>query len=262
MRITFLGTGTSQGIPVIGCDCATCLSEDHRDQRLRVSIWIELDGQHYIIDTGPDFRQQMLRAGLSRVDAVLMTHEHRDHVAGLDDIRPFNFKYEMDMPVYATKRVQEALKASFEYIFEATYPGVPRVILKEVAKNQAFRLGNYSIQPVQYWHGAMPVMGYRFGDFAYLTDFKTIDKDQLQYLKNLDTLVISALHHDPHYSHMSLTEALEMIEIIAPKQAYLTHLSHQMGPVASIENQLPANVQVAYDGLSLTLKDPEKIEKA
>lgn len=260
MKITFLGTGTSQGIPVIGCDCPTCQSKDPRDQRLRVSIWIKLDGQNYIIDTGPDFRQQMLRAGVQKVDAVLMTHEHRDHVAGLDDIRPFNFKYEMDMPVYATKQVQEALKASFAYIFEATYPGVPRVVLNSVEKNQVFKLGNYEVQPVQYWHGAMPVLGYRFGDFAYLTDFKTIDADQLALLKNLDTLVISALHHNPHYSHMSLEEALEMIKIIAPKNAYLTHLSHQMGPVASIEDQLPEYVKVAYDGLSLKLKDPQRFD--
>lgn len=260
MRITFLGTGTSQGIPVIGCDCPTCQSNDPRDQRLRVSISIELDGQCYIIDTGPDFRQQMLRAGVQKVDAVLMTHEHRDHVAGLDDIRPFNFKYEMDMPVYATRRVQEALKLSFDYIFEASYPGVPRVILKAVVKNKAFQLGAYRVQPITYWHGQMPVMGYRFGNFAYLTDFKTIDPDQLKLLQGLDTLVISALHHNPHYSHMSLEEALEMIKTIAPKQAYLTHLSHQMGPIKDIETQLPQNVKVAYDCLSLTLKDPLKVD--
>ncbi len=260
MKVTFLGTGTSQGIPVIGCDCATCRSTDPRDQRLRVSIWVELGDQHYIVDTGPDFRQQMLRANVPRIDAILITHEHRDHVAGLDDIRPFNFKYEMDVPLYATQGVQEALQASFAYIFEASYPGVPRVLLKRVEKNQAFRLGQHQVVPIQYWHGQMPVMGYRFGNFAYLTDFKTIDADQLMHLKELDTLVISALHHHPHYSHMTLEEALAMVETIAPKQAYLTHLSHQMGPVASIEPLLPKHVHVAYDGLSITLEDPHLLD--
>ena len=256
MKITFLGTGTSQGIPVIGCNCSTCQSKDPKDKRLRCSIWIQVEGQSIVIDVGPDFRQQMLAAAVDRIDAIFITHEHRDHIAGLDDIRPFNFKYNMDMPVYATKKVQQELKKGFAYIFEASYPGVPMVVLHELVKDQSIDLKGLKIQPIEYFHAELPVMGFRIGNFAYLTDFKTIKADQLDYLEGLDVLVISALQHSAHHSHLSLREALRMIEKIGPKKAYLTHISHNMGPWELNKTLLPPNVSFAYDGLELALEHP------
>jgi phosphoribosyl 1,2-cyclic phosphate phosphodiesterase len=256
MQLTFLGTGTSQGVPVIGCECEACLSTDPKDKRLRVSVWIEVEGKHFVIDTGPDFRYQMLRTAVPRIDAILITHEHRDHVAGLDDIRPYNFRYAMDMPVYAVARVQAELRQAFGYIFEATYPGVPMVILKDIEKDKPFVVEGVEVMPIEYFHAALPVMGFRIGNLAYLTDFKTIEADQLEYLKDLDVLIISALQHTEHYSHLSLAEALEMVEKIAPKRAYLTHISHNMGLSADTEKLLPPNVFLAYDGLVVKSDSP------
>lgn len=256
MRLHFLGTGTSQGIPVIGCECAACQSTDPQDKRLRVSVWVEVADKHFIIDTSPDFRYQMLRAGVPKIDAIFITHEHRDHVGGLDDIRPYNFKYKMDMPVYATPRVQTALRKAFDYIFEANYPGVPMVLLKTLEKDRPFVVEGIEVMPIEYFHAQLPVMGFRIGKLAYLTDFKTIEDDQLKYLEDLEVLVISALQHSSHYSHLSLTEALEMIERIAPKRAYLTHISHSMGLSADTKQLLPPNVFLAYDGLVVKTDSP------
>lgn len=256
MKINFLGTGTSQGIPVIGCNCSTCQSTNPKDKRLRCSIWIQVQGKSIVIDVGPDFRQQMLRAAVDRIDAILLTHEHRDHIAGLDDIRPFNFKYNMDMPIYATRQVQKALRESFTYIFEANYPGVPMVVLHDLKKDEPIHIDGVKIQPIEYFHAALPVMGFRIGNFAYLTDIKTIHTDQLAYLEGLEILVISALQHNTHHSHLSLREALQMIEVIRPKKAYLTHISHNMGPVDVNIALLPKAVSFAYDGLELVLEDP------
>jgi phosphoribosyl 1,2-cyclic phosphate phosphodiesterase len=257
MKITFLGSGTSQGIPVIGCECPVCQSDDKRDRRLRVAISIELQGKCLVIDSGPDFRYQMLRAGISRVDAILLTHEHRDHIGGLDDIRPFNFKYNMDMPVYATLGVQQALKKSFDYIFDNNYPGVPQVLLKTIARDTPFHIGDIEVIPIEYLHAKLPVLGFRIGNFAYITDIKTIEDSQLHYLEGLDILVLSALQHEQHYSHLTLEEALELTKKIGAKNTFFTHLSHTMGTFVDTEKLLPPNVYLAYDELVLELSDPE-----
>lgn len=249
MKVTFLGTGTSQGIPVIGCQCDACVSTDFRDNRLRVSIQIEIEGKTIVVDVGPDFRQQMLRAGTEQIDAILITHEHSDHVAGLDDIRPFNFRYEIDMPIYTTKRVSKELKQRYQYIFEASYPGVPKVQQHLISKTSNFVAAGIPIVPIEIFHGKLPILGFRIGDFAYLTDFKTIAPLEELKLEGVQTLVISALQHDPHHSHSTLTESIEFVQKLGIPKAYLTHLSHKMGTHAATEQLLPPNIQIAYDGL-------------
>lgn len=253
MKVTFLGTGTSQGIPVIGCACAVCCSKNPKDKRLRVSILIETEDQTLVVDVGPDFRQQMLREQVQKLDAVLLTHEHRDHIAGLDDVRAFNFKYEMDMPVYCSLQVQEQLKKAYAYIFEATYPGVPRVVLHTISKENAFEIGSTIITPIELMHGALPILGFRVGNFAYLTDTKTIGNEELKKLEGLDILVLNALHHFPHHSHLNLEEALAMVERIGAKQAYFTHMSHLMGTHTETSASLPPHIQLAYDGLQIDI---------
>lgn len=251
MKITFLGTGTSQGIPVIGCDCAVCQSSDSRDKRLRVSVHIERNNKSLVIDVGPDFRQQMLSARVERLDAVLLTHEHRDHISGIDDLRAYNFKQRMDMPIYARQRVLEDLRRVFAYAF-SDYPGVPRLDLHSIAEEQdSFSVLGIEIFPVEYLHGKLPVTGYRIDDFAYITDIRSIEAGELRKLQNLDCLVISALHKRKHHSHLSLEEALEYIEELKPRRAYLTHLSHSMGLHAEVEKELPEGVFIAYDGLCI-----------
>lgn len=249
MKVTFLGTGTSQGIPVIGCDCETCRSTNPKDKRLRTAIMVETNDKTIVIDTGPDFRQQMLRAGVEKVDAVILTHEHNDHIVGIDDVRPFNFRYKMDMPVYAEERVIQNVKDRFRYIFEATYPGVPRIITHPIHKSTPFEVAGIPIIPIEVMHYKLPVLGFRFGDFTYLTDIKTISDKEIQKVLGTETLVVSALHKEEHLSHMSLYQALDLIEFIQPKQAYLTHLSHKMGLHDAVSKELPSNVRIAYDGL-------------
>lgn len=253
MRISFLGTGTSQGVPVIGCDCETCLSIDYKDKRLRSSIHVETDNISVIIDIGPDFRQQVLRANIKWLDAVLLTHEHKDHTAGLDDIRSFNFKQKMDMPIYGRPNVLEQLKQEFAYIFSAKkYPGVPSVLLKEI-NGDTFHLNEQAIQPIEVKHYKLPVFGFRFDDFAYITDAKTIDEEQLAKLNGLEVLVLNALQHKPHISHLTLAEALELAAKIGAKQTYLTHISHNLGMSREVEPTLPEGVSLAFDGLQLNL---------
>lgn len=253
MKLTFLGTGTSQGIPVIGCTCPTCTSDDPHDKRLRVALQVDVADKTLVIDIGPDFRQQMLRAGTQRVDALLVTHEHSDHVAGLDDIRPFNFKYAYDMPIYALKRVHERLRRSHAYIFEATYPGVPRVEQHVVSHEAPFDAVGIPIQPVQVMHGGLPILGYRIGNMAYLTDYKTLPPSEYAKLQDLDVLIVSALQKEPHHSHANLAQALALIQELNVPRAYLTHLSHTMGPHAETQALLPDGVTVAYDGLVVEL---------
>ncbi|NRB58920.1 MAG: MBL fold metallo-hydrolase [Winogradskyella sp.] len=253
MKVTFLGTGTSQGIPIIGSTHPVCSSENPKDKRLRVSILVEWDNYTYVVDCGPDFRQQMLNANVSRIDGVLFTHEHADHTMGLDDIRPFFFR-QGDIELYAHKRVFKALKKRFDYIFTSKekYPGVPSVI-KHKIKNRPFRLGNLEVMPVDGLHYKLQVFGFRFGDFAYLTDMKTVADEEVAKLKNLDTLVVNALREEPHMSHFNLEEALEFIKKVNPKRAYLTHISHHMGFHDKVQQKLPKNVYLAYDNLQITI---------
>ncbi|MEJ6791267.1 MAG: MBL fold metallo-hydrolase [Lacinutrix sp.] len=253
MKITFLGTGTSQGIPVIGSTHPVCLSSNDKDKRLRVSILVEWEHYTFLVDCGPDFRQQMLRANPERIDAILFTHEHADHTAGLDDIRPFFFK-QGDINIYAHQRVLVQLQKRFAYIFttEEKYPGVPNLIENEI-KNDVFNIHGLDILPVEGLHYKLPVFGYRFGNFAYLTDMKTIAETEKQKLKNLDILVLNALREEEHISHFNLAQALAIIEELKPKRAYLTHISNRLGFHDAVQQKLPENVFLAYDELTISI---------
>ncbi len=250
MKITFLGTGTSQGIPVIGSDHPVCLSDNPKDKRLRVSILIEWNEYTYVVDCGPDFRQQMLLANPSKLDGIVFTHEHADHTAGLDDIRPFFFR-QGDIPIFAHKRVLKALSKRFDYIFnsEYKYPGIPTVVEHEII-NAPFKLGDLMVTPINGFHHKLQVFGFRFDDFAYLTDMKTIDDDELEKLKGLKVLVLNALRLKEHISHFTLEEALELVEDLQPGHCYLTHISHQLGKHEEVQAMLPPNVSLGYDGLA------------
>ncbi len=254
MRVYFLGTGTSQGIPVIGSDHPVCKSADPRDKRLRVSVWITWENASMVIDCGPDFRQQMLASGCNKIDAILFTHEHSDHTAGLDDIRPFNFR-QGDIPVFAHSRVIQNLKHRFAYIFETEdrYPGSPSVITHEVTNDRPIHIAGKQIIPVDVLHGSLQAFGYRIDDFAYLTDVKTISDEEADKLKGLKVLVVNALRYDPHHSHFNLPEALNFIDTIKPEKTYLTHISHTMGFHAEVQKTLPPNVYLAYDNLEITI---------
>lgn len=254
MKVYFLGTGTSQGIPIIGSNHPVCLSTDLKDKRLRVSVWIHWENNSFVIDCGPDFRQQMLVSGCQKVDGILYTHEHSDHTAGLDDIRPFNFK-QGEIPIYAHQRVIDNLKLRFDYVFktENRYPGAPSVKTVEVVNNRPFVIGNKTAIPVKVMHGDLPVFGYRIDDFAYLTDVKTVDESEMDKLKNLKVLVVNALRETPHNTHFNLQEALDFIDLVQPEKAYLTHISHLMGFHEEVQKKLPKNVYLAYDNLEITI---------
>lgn len=250
MKITFLGTGTSQGVPVIGCDCEVCRSESKLDKRLRVSILIETEDKRMVIDSGPDFRYQMLRAKVTDLDAIIFTHEHKDHIAGLDDIRPFNYLRKKIIDVYATNRVQQALKREFSYIFsDKIYPGIPQINLHTI-DNEPFYVGNNKIIPIEVMHYKLPVLGFRLGDFTYITDAKMIEDAEIEKIKGSKIVVLNALQKDSHISHFTLDEAVNMAQKIGAETTYLTHISHNMGLHAEVEKQLPANIRLAYDGLS------------
>ena len=253
MTVTFLGTGTSQGIPIIGSTHPVCLSSDFKDKRLRVSVLIEWDNYSYVIDCGPDFRQQMLRAGSDRIDGIVFTHEHSDHVLGFDDIRPFYFR-QGDIPIYAHKRVLKALKKRFDYVFKTKnkYPGAPTVIQNRI-KNEPFLLKNLEVIPINGKHDKLQVFGFKFGDFAYLTDMKTVKAEEVEKIKNVKVLVVNALRIEPHPSHFNLEEALQFIAEVNPETAYLTHISHLLGFHEAIQKKLPKNVFLAYDGLEINL---------
>lgn len=253
MKITFLGTGTSQGVPVIACQCKTCKSEDPKDKRLRSSVLIEDGETSIVIDIGPDFRQQMLRADVHSLSAVLITHEHRDHIAGLDDIRSFNWVNKRPMDLYAEKLVMDSIKTTFPYIFaEKKYPGVPQLILNEIDLHK-FTIGSFEIEPIRMIHYHLPVVGFRIGDFAYLIDANYISDDQLNKLSGLKCLVIGALRKEKHISHFSVSEAVDIIKKLQPEKAYLTHISHQMGLYSEFIDELPDNVYPAYDQLVLEI---------
>jgi phosphoribosyl 1,2-cyclic phosphate phosphodiesterase len=254
LKITFLGTGTSQGIPVIGSNHPVCQSPDPRDKRLRVSVLVSWKNFNFVIDCGPDFRQQMLTNKVNRLDGILFTHEHADHTAGIDDIRPYFFR-QGDIPIFAHQRVVDSLRKRFDYIFADNnrYPGAPAVKVNFVRKNEAFRIGDIRAIPVEAFHNRLPVFGYRLGDFAYLTDVKTISDEETEKIKGVKALTINALRKDPHHSHFNLEEALGFVEKVGPDRAYLTHISHNMGFHEEVEKELPDNVHLAYDNLSIIL---------
>lgn len=251
LQLTLLGTGTSQGVPVIGCDCEVCQSKHDKDNRLRSSVLFEKGNTAVVIDTGPDFRQQMLRCRLQKLDAVVFTHEHKDHVAGLDDVRAYNFKWQMDMPIYAHPRVINALQREYHYAFhEKKYPGVPSFLINPIELSN-FTIGDMEFTPIEVLHHQLPVLGFRVDDMAYITDAKTIQKDEMEKLFGLDVLVLNALRKETHLSHLTLEEALEWVELLQPKRTYFTHISHMLGKHEEVERMLPENVFLAYDGLQL-----------
>ncbi|MBO0323348.1 MBL fold metallo-hydrolase [Muricauda sp. CAU 1633] len=254
MTITFLGTGTSQGIPVIGSDHPVCLSKDPKDKRLRVSVMVSWKDFNYVIDCGPDFRQQMLANPIEKLDGILFTHEHADHTAGIDDIRPFFFR-QGDIPIYAHERVIASLKRRFDYIFadENRYPGAPAVQVVPVEKDRPFELGDIEIIPIEAFHNRLQVFGYRFGDFVYLTDVKRVEKDQLKKIKGAKVLVVNALRKEPHHSHFNLEEAIAFAQEVCAEKTYFTHISHVMGFHKEVEKELPKNIHLAYDNLQLKI---------
>ncbi|HBX90452.1 MBL fold metallo-hydrolase [Alistipes sp.] len=261
MKLTFLGTGTSQGVPVIGCRCAVCTSQDRRDRRLRTAAMVEQGGVRIVIDAGPDFRYQMLRTGVRHLDAILLTHEHKDHTGGIDDVRAFNF---VDYPptvhrvdLYAAPRTAAVVRKDFDYAFARDkYRGVPEIALHEIDPDRPFEVRGLRIEPVRGHHSdRFEVTGYRIGPLAYLTDFKRIEEAELRKLEGVDTLVVNALRVAPHPSHFCLDEALELIRRVAPREAYLTHMSHEIGLHAATEPTLPAGVRMAYDTLQTQIED-------
>ena len=255
MKITFLGTGTSQGVPVIACECEVCTSLDFKDKRLRTSILIEVDGVHIVVDTGPDFRQQMLRENVRQLNAVVFTHEHKDHTAGLDDVRAFNFLQKEDMPIYGEPRVIDQLKREFAYIFaEHKYPGAPQIQVNEIDETP-FDVKGVCVIPIRALHYKLPVFGYRIKDFVYLTDANSIDEHDLDKMRGAKVLVLNALQKEDHISHFTLQQAVDLVKELQPEKAYFTHLSHRMGLHTQVSKELPENVQFAYDGLSLTIAD-------
>jgi len=253
MKVTFLGTGTSQGIPVIACDCKVCTSENPKDNRLRTSILIEENNQTIVIDTGPDFRQQMLRENVQKLDAIVFTHQHKDHVAGMDDIRAFNYKFKKDMDIYCTAEVEEALIREFPYVFSSyKYPGVPEIKVHNI-KNEPFNINGVELIPIEGLHYKLPVFGYRIKDFVYLTDVSFVSEREKEKMKEAEVIVLDALRKTPHISHFTMDQAVELLEELKPKQGYLIHISHLMGMHNEVVDELPNFIKPAHDGLVLSL---------
>lgn len=254
MTITFLGTGTSQGVPVITCDCEVCTSNNPQDNRLRTSVLIQTEDKTFVIDSGPDFRYQLLRAKVQTLDAVLFTHEHKDHIAGLDDIRPFNYLQKKIIDVYADERVQLALRREFSYIFaETKYHGLPQINVHTVVEGQQFNVGKTAITPFEVMHHLLPIIGYRIGDFTYITDAKTISESSIRIIKGTKILVINALQRATHVSHFTLKEAIDFAKVIGAEKTYLTHISHNLGLHSKVSKELPKGIELAYDGLKIKL---------
>ena len=253
MTVTFLGTGTSQGVPVIGCECEVCRSVDFRDKRLRVSIHLQLGTTSLIVDSGPDFRQQVLRERIRKLDALLFTHEHKDHTSGMDDIRAYNFMQHTDMPIYGEERVLKQIQQEFAYIFSGhNYPGIPRVALFPITE-EPFSIDGIPITPIRVMHYKLPVLGFRIRNFTYITDANFISDKEKEKIAGSEVIVLNALRKEPHISHFSLSEAVALFQELKPKKAYLTHISHLMGLHREVEAELPDFVRLAYDGLKLAL---------
>ncbi|MBK9148641.1 MAG: MBL fold metallo-hydrolase [Flavobacteriales bacterium] len=254
VTLEFLGTGTSQGVPVIGCACAVCRSNDTRDQRLRTSALIRVGGKQLLIDAGPDLRQQLLRAQVDRLDAVLLTHEHMDHISGIDDLRALNFRMKRPMDLHSDPATLDAIRRVYSYAFaKERYPGVPELDLVPI-EGRSFSAGGILLDVIHVMHHRMPVLGFRIGGLAYITDAKTIDAGEVERLRGIDTLVLNALRIEEHVSHLNLKEALAMVERIAPKRAYFTHISHLLGRHEEVSRGLPGNVALAYDGLRVDVE--------
>lgn len=252
LKITFLGTGTSSGVPMIACSCPVCASTDAHDKRLRSSVLVESDTTTIVIDTTPDFRYQMLRSEVKKLDAVLFTHPHKDHVAGLDDIRAYNYFQNQPMKVYANELTQEALKKEFSYIFSAfKYPGIPDISLHKIVNGEAFLIGDIPVLTFNVWHLKMPVLGFRFGDFTYITDANKIDEPEKELIKGSKTMVLNALRHEKHLSHFNLQEAVKLVQELKIPSAYFTHISHQLGNHADVNASLPEGIMLAHDKMEL-----------
>ncbi len=255
VKITFLGTGTSQGVPVIACECAVCASSDDKDKRLRASLLVETSLNTFVIDAGPDFRQQMLNAGVKKLDAILLTHEHKDHIAGMDDLRAFNYRSQAAIDIYAEERVQAAVRKEYAYVFsENHYPGVPRMELHTL-ENYNINIKGDTVIPLRIFHYRLPIFGFRIGDMAYITDANYISEETKEKLFGVKYLVINALRKEKHISHFSLDEALDLAREVSPRKAYITHIGHQMGKHADVCRELPGNVTLAWDGLEVVCED-------
>jgi phosphoribosyl 1,2-cyclic phosphate phosphodiesterase len=251
VKITFLGTGTSQGVPVVACQCPVCLSDNPKDKRLRASVMIETESLRLVVDAGPDFRQQMLKHQVHHLSGILLTHEHVDHIFGLDDIRAFNWVQKQSTDIYAEERVQISIRRIFDYVFASSrYPGIPQMHLHQI-ENKPFMIENLEIIPIRGFHYKLPVFGFRFDRIAYVTDVNRLEDEEVEKLRGLDILVLNALRKESHISHYNLSQALELISEVKPGKAYLTHLSHQMGFYDEVQEELPENVFFAYDGLEI-----------
>lgn len=255
MKVTFLGTGTSQGVPLIACTCKVCNSNDPLDKRLRTSVKVEVNGTTIVIDSGPDFRQQMLRSETKKIDALVFTHEHKDHIAGMDDIRAFNYVHKLPVDVFASEQVQVALRREYQYIFaDFKYPGIPEINLFTIANNQNFMVNDVEITPIEVLHYKLPVLGFRIGDFTYITDANAISNAEKEKIKGSKVLVLNALRHEKHISHFTLSEAIDLVKELNVPEAYFTHISHQLGLHHEVDASLPDGMHLAYDGLSIELK--------
>jgi len=251
VKVTFLGTGTSQGVPLIACDCKVCKSTNPKDKRLRTAVMIEADGVVLVIDAGPDFRQQMLREEVKSIDAIIFTHEHKDHVAGLDDVRAFNYILKRHIDVYASENVKVALKREYKYIFEdISYPGIPRINVHDI-DNNPFTVDGLELIPIEVKHHQLPVFGFRVGDFTYITDASYISEKEKAKIKGSKIVVLNALRKEKHISHFTLDQAIELIDELAPEKGYLLHISHQLGLHDEISKTLPDHIELAYDGLRI-----------